>query len=99
VVVWLTAAWYGVVLEALPDGARVLDVGVGTAAALVRHAALVRRKRLRIVGVDIDAAYIERAHAHIRRARLGDHVQARAAARNAWGHGNAARGPLVGMGR
>ena len=38
----------------LPDGARVLDVGIGTGAALARCSDLVRAKGLHIVGLDID---------------------------------------------
>ena len=50
----MTSDWYREVLDRLPDGARVLDVGIGTGAALARCADLVRAKRLQIVGLDID---------------------------------------------
>ena len=78
-IVWFTAEWYRRVLEQLPENAHVLDVGIGTAAALIANAELVRRKRLRIVGVDIDAAYIARAQTLIAKAGLADVVQVRPA--------------------
>jgi len=78
-IVWFTAEWYRRVLEQLPEDAHVLDVGIGTAAALVANVELIRRKRLRIVGVDIDAAYIARAETLIAKAGLADAVQVRSA--------------------
>ena len=63
----LTSRWYAEVLRRVPEGAALLDVGIGTAGALLANAELVKRKRLRIVGVDVDADYVARA-----RRRLGD---------------------------
>lgn len=50
--------WYLLIL----DGARVLDVGVGTATALVRNKELLLRKKITVVGVDYDADYIAKAN-------------------------------------
>ncbi|HEY0153560.1 MAG TPA: class I SAM-dependent methyltransferase [Longimicrobium sp.] len=63
----LTTRWYAEVLARVPEGAALLDVGIGTAGALLANADAVKRKRLRIVGIDVDADYVERA-----RGRLGD---------------------------
>ena len=63
----LTSRWYAEVLRRVPDGAALLDVGIGTAGALLANADRVARKRLRVVGIDIDAGYVARA-----RRRLGD---------------------------
>ncbi|HEY0038937.1 MAG TPA: class I SAM-dependent methyltransferase [Longimicrobium sp.] len=67
----LTSRWYAEVLRRVPEGAALLDVGIGTAGALLANAELVERKRLRVVGIDIDADYVARA-----RRRLGDSVLA-----------------------
>lgn len=71
----LTADWYREVLERVPPGARVLDVGIGTGAAMVRCADLVRARRLRIVGIDIDRDYIELCAGAVRRAGLVEHIE------------------------
>jgi SAM-dependent methyltransferase len=63
----LTSRWYAEVLGRVPEGASLLDVGIGTAGALLANAQVVERKRLRIVGIDIDADYVARA-----RRRLAD---------------------------
>jgi len=63
----LTSRWYAEVLARVPEGAALLDVGMGTAGALLANADAVKRKRLRIVGIDVDADYVARA-----RRRLGD---------------------------
>jgi hypothetical protein len=61
-VVGLTAGWYQTVLERLPLDCRLLDIGIGTGGALLANAELVVRKRLRITGVDVDSAYVERCN-------------------------------------
>ncbi len=66
----MTSDWYRAVLARLPDGARVLDVGIGTGAALARCADLVRAKQLEIVGLDIDPDYLRRCRAELLRAGL-----------------------------
>jgi SAM-dependent methyltransferase len=71
----MTAEWYRQVLERLPDGARMLDVGIGTGAALARCADLVRAKRLDVVGLDIDPDYLARCRARTARAGLAGHVR------------------------
>lgn len=70
----MTSDWYREVLGRLPDGARVLDVGIGTGAALARCADLVRTKQLEVVGLDIDADYLERCRGEMVRAGLSDRV-------------------------
>lgn len=73
----LTIKWYRAVLERLPKGARLLDVGIGTAGALVANADLVKAQEMKVLGVDIDAHYIDRANEVVREAGLQDQVEAR----------------------
>lgn len=63
----LTSRWYAEVLRRMPDGTALLDVGIGTAGALLANAELVEQKRLRVTGLDVDGDYVRRA-----RRRLGD---------------------------
>jgi tRNA A58 N-methylase Trm61 len=65
------------VLERIPPRAHLLDVGIGTGGALVENAALLVEKDLRVTGVDIDRAYIERCRAAVKRAGLADRVEPR----------------------
>lgn len=71
----LTSSWYMEVLKRLPDDARLLDVGIGTAGALGSNADLARKKRLRVTGIDIDRKYIERAKERIRQTCLSSQVE------------------------
>ena len=61
----LTPHWYADVLGRLPQGARLLDVGIGTGEALLRNADTIRDKELHIQGVDIDEAYLKHCQINI----------------------------------
>jgi SAM-dependent methyltransferase len=74
VIAGMTAKWYRQVLERLPDGARLLDVGIGTGAALARCADVVRAKNLTVIGLDIDRDYLACCQAALGRAGLTGHV-------------------------
>ncbi len=72
----MTAGWYAEVLRRLPEGARMLDVGIGTGKALLANQATIRDKRLRVDGIDIDATYVEACRQAIGEAGLDDQVSA-----------------------
>ena len=61
IIVKMTARWYKTVLEQLPEGSRVCDVGIGTGSALFKNTALLKQKGIHVVGVDYDSAYIVKA--------------------------------------
>lgn len=73
-IVHLTAGWYRAVLARLPRGCRLLDVGIGTGSALLANAALLTERQVRVVGVDIDAAYVERCRRAIGAAGLAERI-------------------------
>ena len=73
----LTSRWYAEVLERLRDGTVLLDVGIGTAGALMANAERVKRKALRVVGIDIDLDYVERARKRLRGSRVEDRIDVR----------------------
>ncbi|CAE8637061.1 unnamed protein product [Polarella glacialis] len=58
------------VFQKLQKGARVLDVGIGTATALVRNKELMMEKHLSVVGLDYETAYVRKAEAVLRAAEL-----------------------------
>ncbi|CAE7727553.1 unnamed protein product [Symbiodinium sp. CCMP2456] len=66
VIVWMTARWYQAVFQRLSKGDRILDVGIGTATALVRNKAELLDRRLSVVGIDYEAAYVRKAEAVLR---------------------------------
>jgi len=76
-IVRMTADWYRAVLRRLPAGCRLLDVGIGTGAALIANADLLVEKDVRVMGVDVDPAYVERCRHAVRRRGLGDRVTVR----------------------
>ena len=79
IIVHMTKKWYAAVLADLPPGARVLDVGVGTASALVANKGALVAKDLTFVGVDYDAAYIRKGLRVVDRAGLAARVALRCA--------------------
>jgi SAM-dependent methyltransferase len=76
-IVGLTAAWYRAVLDRLPPGCRLLDIGIGTGSALLANGDVLRARRFHVTGLDIDAAYIERCRREVQQRGLGDVVTAR----------------------
>lgn len=52
-------------------------MGIGTAGALLANATLVKQKRLRVVGIDIDADYVERARRRLAASPLADRAAVR----------------------
>lgn len=71
----LTSQWYAEVLGRLPEGAAMLDVGIGTAGALLANADLVQRKGLRVTGIDIDADYVKRARRRLHDSPLANRAE------------------------
>lgn len=61
----MTELWYRAVLERQPQGSTILDVGVGTAGALLRCKDIIISKKLRIIGIDYNPFYITAAHQSI----------------------------------
>eukprot|EP00985_Skeletonema_marinoi_P030559 scaffold32618_cov141-Skeletonema_marinoi.AAC.2 len=70
----MTEAWYRAVLEKMPDGSTLLDVGIGTGGALLRCTDLLVKKDLKVVGIDIDSAYVEAGHEAILYAGMDDRI-------------------------
>lgn len=73
----LTSKWYRAVLERLNPRDRLLDIGVGTAGALCANADLVRNLDLKVLGIDIDQDYLDRAQKLVDDAGLSEQVQVR----------------------
>lgn len=70
----MTETWYRAVLSRLQHGSFVLDVGVGTAGALLRCKDLIIEKDLRVVGIDIDASYVEAGKLLVQKMGMEDRV-------------------------
>ncbi len=67
-----THACYQNCLNYFPAGSRVLDVGIGNGFMIEDFHPLIRAKRLRITGIDIDAGYLEHCRSLIDKYRLED---------------------------
>lgn len=73
----MTTSWYREVLNRVPDRSRMLDVGIGTGAALAGCAELVQAKDLRVTGLDIDPDYLQRCVRNLAGAGLTERVRSR----------------------
>lgn len=70
----VTTTWYEEVLNRLEPGARLLDIGIGTGGALANNADQVLRDGIDVVGIDIDADYVQKARERLHEVGLADTV-------------------------
>ena len=75
VIIRMTKVWYAEVLVLLPGGARVLDVGIGTATALVHSKELIKQNNITVVGIDYEKAYVDKAKEVVADARLAELIK------------------------
>ena len=73
----LSKDWYRRVIEQLPEGARVLDVGVGTGSSMLSQRELIRSKGIKWLGIDINAVYLKACQSSIDKLGASDSIQAR----------------------
>jgi ubiquinone/menaquinone biosynthesis C-methylase UbiE len=74
IILRMTELWYRTVLQKLPDGSILLDVGIGTSGALLRCVDLILQKNLKVVGIDIDASYVQTGKLSVEEMGLGDRI-------------------------
>jgi ubiquinone/menaquinone biosynthesis C-methylase UbiE len=70
----LSSHWYIAVLNRLSNGAKLLDVGVGTGSSLIANAGLLKEKDIHVHGVDINQAYLKFCQKKIDRNQLNDYI-------------------------
>lgn len=63
------------VLVDLPDNSRILDVGIGTGYVYAQNSDLIKRKNIKVVGVDIDPNYVRSAKHAVIDAELEEHIR------------------------
>jgi ubiquinone/menaquinone biosynthesis C-methylase UbiE len=71
----LTRGWYRAVLERIEPGSQLLDVGIGTGAALAANAELVIARDLSVVGLDVDEHYLAQCRRRLEKHRLAGRVK------------------------
>lgn len=74
VIVQMTSRWYDAVLSDLLVHSTLLDVGIGTAGALVKNKNAIIQKNLSIYGVDVSSQYVEAARRAVLSEKLEEHV-------------------------
>ncbi|CAD7923494.1 unnamed protein product [Amoebophrya sp. A120] len=74
-IIRMTRVWYKEVLSRVNDGDHVLDIGVGTATALLRNKELLEKKKLQVFGVDYDQAYIDLGKQQLLATKTSNQVQ------------------------
>lgn len=75
VIIHMTQTWYKAVLDRVSKNSRVLDIGIGTASALLRNQNLVESKNLNFVGVDYDQKYVNSATKQVAQKGMENRVQ------------------------
>ncbi len=68
----ITNQCYQSTLDYVPNGSRLLDVGIGNGIMIETFHPLIRGKRLRITGIDIDAGYLKHCKELIQKYQLED---------------------------
>ena len=71
----MTTRWYRAFLCRLPAGSSILDIGIGTASALIANKDVILNRNLKIKGVDYDKHYVDAAEGNIRVAGLSKHIE------------------------
>eukprot|EP01083_Nonionella_stella_P002790 8003_1 len=73
-IVSMTEVWYKNVLERQANNAIILDVGIGTAGALLQCKDIIKAKNLTIIGIDYNEFYIEAASEQITKHGMEDFI-------------------------
>mmetsp|Transcript_24557 Transcript_24557/g.32072 ORF Transcript_24557/g.32072 Transcript_24557/m.32072 type:complete len:196 (+) Transcript_24557:288-875(+) len=73
-IIGMTSLWYQKVLEIIPPNSKILDVGIGTGAALIKNGKILQEKNLSVIGIDIDADYLVKCRNLIEEANLSTRV-------------------------
>ena len=76
IIIKMTKVWYRELIKRLPEGARVLDVGIGTGTALLSNADAVLAKKLEWIGLDVDRSYVRHCNESLVSSSLRDHASA-----------------------
>mmetsp|Transcript_4235 Transcript_4235/g.6324 ORF Transcript_4235/g.6324 Transcript_4235/m.6324 type:complete len:226 (+) Transcript_4235:56-733(+) len=70
-----TSNWYQTVLQEIPSKSKLLDVGIGTGAALCKNAKLLEKKDINVIGIDIDGDYLKSCRENLASQSLDSRVQ------------------------
>merc|ERR1712071_44019 len=71
----MTEVWYRAVLTRVKEGTNVLDIGIGTAGALLRCKDVLISKNISVVGIDYNELYIKAAQKSIEENNLQSSIQ------------------------
>lgn len=71
----MTEVWYRAVLTRVDNGSTILDIGIGTAGALLRCKDLLVSKDITVVGIDYNQLYVEAAQKSVAKEQLEDRVR------------------------
>src|SRR5690606_5653265 len=74
-IVRMTSQWYKKVLERMEKGSTMVDIGIGTGAALIANKSILFEKDLKVVGIDYDLDYVRRCRELISKNGLRDRIQ------------------------